>query len=72
MLANVISHSNSIEKVDFGVSTETVAVNKEGTKFIDLSISFGVFDILKCPEYGDDMNSYVNMRKEMVIPSTIS
>ena len=46
------------------VSTEKVDISKEGTVFMDLSILFGVFDILKCPDCCDDIKSYVDMRKK--------
>ena len=36
---------------------------KEGTIFMDLSILFSVFHVLKCPDCGCDIDSHVDMKK---------
>ena len=37
---------------------------KEGTIFMDLSILFDVFDVLKCPDCGCDNDSHVELKKK--------
>ena len=37
---------------------------KEGTIFMDLSILFSEFNVLKCPDCGCDIDSHVDMKKK--------
>lgn len=44
---------------------ENIVSVKKGTIFMDLSVLFGVFDVLKCTECGSNTNSHIDMEKNI-------
>ena len=48
-----------------GIEENIDTILKEKTALMDLSVLFNVFyHVLKCPDCGSDMNSYVDMKKK--------
>ena len=46
------------------ISDTIASTLKEGTIFMDLSVLFNAFNVLKCPDYSCDIDSHADMKKK--------